>query len=55
MLIVPGILLFALGSIHLLPGMKTRAAERGFSGSALMPLIFVGLGFVFVMVDLLVL
>ena len=55
MLIIPGMLLFGLGVIQLLPVMKRRAAESGFSKSSLMPLIFIGLGFVFVLINLLVL
>jgi len=41
-----GAILFALGSIQLLPVIRRRAAERGLSGGVAIPLILAAIGFV---------
>jgi len=44
--VIAGVLGFTLGVIQMLPLMRRRAEERGFSGSILIPFIFVVIGFV---------
>ena len=46
-----GTILFALGSIQLLPVIRRRAAERGLSGGIAIPLILAVIGFVVFMVE----